>query len=145
MTCYKVDKLKNPEDVDIFKAKLRFRRAMARGEPGPEQDLEAALEDLRDAAHRMPRDKQIRTCLENCKDLLREARGKARGKGTAPEGDQSENPAESAEKEEELSPALETVAACVGKCLGKLKRCWRWCHRSSGSAPSGQIDAKKHQ
>ena len=43
-----VDKLKNPEEVDTFKAKLRFRRAMARGEPGPEQDLEAALEDAWD-------------------------------------------------------------------------------------------------
>lgn len=33
------------EDIDTFKAKLRFRRALARGEPGPERDLEGALDE----------------------------------------------------------------------------------------------------
>ena len=66
----KVNKLP-PEECHGFKAKLRFRRALARGEPGPERDLEQALEDLREAAHLMPQSADVRKCLANCKRLLR--------------------------------------------------------------------------
>lgn len=40
-----VEKLQDPDEVNKFKAKLRFRRALAQGEPGPEHNLEAALTD----------------------------------------------------------------------------------------------------
>lgn len=129
-----------------FKVKLLYRRGLARGEPGPDRDLEGAREDLAKAAQLEPSNREIRICLDNCKELMRkekeeaaakqtaeaeaEARSKAgasfassssssnRGGGAAgPEADQRLPP-----KEMELSPRALLFAEVVGRCLGRTRR-----------------------
>eukprot|EP00929_Paragymnodinium_shiwhaense_P118856 TRINITY_DN90753_c0_g1_i1.p1 TRINITY_DN90753_c0_g1~~TRINITY_DN90753_c0_g1_i1.p1 ORF type:complete len:283 (+),score=47.42 TRINITY_DN90753_c0_g1_i1:119-967(+) len=53
------------------RAKLFYRRALARGEQGPSYDLESARDDLKEAALLEPQSVEIRHCLENCKALMR--------------------------------------------------------------------------
>ncbi|CAJ1378690.1 unnamed protein product, partial [Effrenium voratum] len=126
------------EDANKFEAKLRFRRALARGEPGPERDLGRALDDLREAARIMPTSADIRGCLENCKGLLRkEHKLQAEAAGTAGQDDPDAPDALDGEsdgcggagaelrEEGQLSNAQEKFAEHVGRCLGKLRRYWR--------------------
>lgn len=98
------------EECQSFKAKLRFRRALAWGEPGPLRNLEGALEDLREAAQLMPESRDVRQCLANCKRLLR-------GEPEAPEA-----PEKGGGEVAQLSGRQELVAECLGRCLGKLRR-----------------------
>lgn len=58
-----------------LKAKLLYRRGLARAEDGPARDLRWAREDLVAAAHLLPADREIRRCLTTCTSLLREDGG----------------------------------------------------------------------
>jgi hypothetical protein len=73
-----VDKLPKEETAPA-RAKLLYRRGLARGEPGSSRDLEKAHEDLLDAAKLEPKNHEIRVSLERCKKLYRRERRQARG------------------------------------------------------------------
>jgi len=60
------------ENNASLRAKLRYRRALARGESGPSRNLDGAHDDLQIAARLEPADREIRACLETCKNLLRQ-------------------------------------------------------------------------
>mmetsp|Transcript_29482 Transcript_29482/g.63870 ORF Transcript_29482/g.63870 Transcript_29482/m.63870 type:complete len:284 (+) Transcript_29482:50-901(+) len=55
-----------------FRAKLLYRRGLARGQS---RDFAAALPDLREAAKLMPENREIRKVLENCKQALKQDNG----------------------------------------------------------------------
>mmetsp|Transcript_88827 Transcript_88827/g.176604 ORF Transcript_88827/g.176604 Transcript_88827/m.176604 type:complete len:331 (+) Transcript_88827:61-1053(+) len=129
-----------------LRAKLRYRRALARGEEGPSRDLDGALEDLQIAARLEPTDREIRACLETCKNLLRKERAvsrEARDKSsTCTEARTLAGPTSAVDdrlstedsrkersvQESELSPAAECFARVVGRCLG---RCRRRCRKTT--------------
>merc|ERR1711879_86643 len=83
------------EESASLRAKLLYRRGLARGEPGPSQDLERAWSDLVDAAKLEPKDFDIRRCMENCKTLLKKERAAARLAST---GGTQENDGEPCQK-----------------------------------------------
>merc|ERR1712217_433437 len=67
-----LDKLpKDWPERTAFRIKLHYRRGLARGEPGPGRDIEGAKEVLAKAASLDPTNKEIRTCFENCKEIIR--------------------------------------------------------------------------
>jgi len=55
-----------PASVDLLRAKLLFRRGLAKGQT---KDFAAARADLREAARLMPDNREVRRALENCKVL----------------------------------------------------------------------------
>mmetsp|Transcript_44627 Transcript_44627/g.100011 ORF Transcript_44627/g.100011 Transcript_44627/m.100011 type:complete len:299 (-) Transcript_44627:91-987(-) len=115
------------EEGTPFKAKLRYRRALALAEPGPERNLEASLEDLQEASKLMPGSAEIRTCLRNCKRLLRKDLA-TDDKEAAGEGAEvlAEGPAADrcGQADVQLSPAMEMFAQFVGRSLARILRCW---------------------
>merc|ERR1719436_1138584 len=68
-----LDKLPREEN-QAMRVKLLYRRGLAKGEPGPANDVVGACEDLTEAARLEPTNREIRTCLENCKELVRVGR-----------------------------------------------------------------------
>ncbi|CAE7596860.1 NMRAL1 [Symbiodinium natans] len=127
------------DEADVFKAKLRYRRALALGEPGPEQNLQGALEDLREAAQLMPTSAEIRSSLRYCKELLlkeqRKMAGHAKGQEDVSQSEDVPQSHESREREPapaKLSPALEIFAKCVGRSLAKLLQCWNFLQKARG-------------
>lgn len=59
-------------ESDAFRAKLLFRRGLARGQ---ERDFAQALTDLKEAARLSPSDRQVRKAYENCKVAVSRQRG----------------------------------------------------------------------
>lgn len=93
------DRLPRDEST-AARAKLLYRRGLARGEPGDSRDLEKAHEDLLDAAKLLPADREIRRCLENCKKLYRRERRLARGEPVSDDEEPTDNAwADAAESE----------------------------------------------
>jgi tetratricopeptide (TPR) repeat protein len=130
------------EETAKLCSKLHYRRALARGEQGPQRDYDGAHSDLVEAARLDPSNREIRACLKQCNDLRQQERREAYLKGPrfdVPKKDSLAQAGEGAEvaqeasaedlgeaplKSTELSPALELFASCVGKCLGRSRR---WC------------------
>jgi len=126
------------ESSASLRAKLRYRRALARGEPGPSRDLDGAHDDLQIAAHLEPADREIRACLETCKNLLRQERAAHREaqekSATSAVANTSAEPTsakglitgdsrgEGGVQGSELSPAAECFARFVGRFLGRCRR-----------------------
>lgn len=65
------DKLPS-EEAAVFRAKLLYRRGLARGEKGEAHSFEDARSDLLEAAKLMPQDKEIRSSLAKCTELVKE-------------------------------------------------------------------------
>lgn len=105
------------EDAALTRAKLLYRRGLARGEPGPCRDLEKAHEDLRDAAKLQPTSREIRESLEACKKLHRRERRLARGEPVSEDEEPVATP-ESAAAEE---PAADFGAWCCRRRQGTKK------------------------
>eukprot|EP00930_Biecheleria_cincta_P096027 TRINITY_DN87902_c0_g1_i1.p1 TRINITY_DN87902_c0_g1~~TRINITY_DN87902_c0_g1_i1.p1 ORF type:complete len:351 (-),score=74.71 TRINITY_DN87902_c0_g1_i1:48-1049(-) len=68
------------EEAAVFRAKLLYRRGLARGEKGPEHSFEDARSDLLEAAKLMPQDKEIRSCLERCTEFVKKEKREYREK-----------------------------------------------------------------
>mmetsp|Transcript_8696 Transcript_8696/g.24530 ORF Transcript_8696/g.24530 Transcript_8696/m.24530 type:complete len:341 (+) Transcript_8696:63-1085(+) len=142
-----------PEETQETRVKLLYRRALAKGEPGHAFDPVGACEDLTEAARLQPTNREVRTCLENCKELVR--RGRREGfvepvrykpppgrERRGPEGAAAtvggEKGAEAAECQEpvKLKPWVDAAAVCVGTCLGRSLRY----HRNARSAAGRHAD-----
>eukprot|EP00439_Symbiodinium_sp_Y106_P045721 s1679_g5.t2 len=119
------------DEADTFKAKLRYRRALALGEPGPDHNLESSLDDLREAARLMPTSTEIRSCLHKCKELLH---GEPGGHAENARGEEKQGSGHGTgdQKPPALSPALEMFAKCVGRSLAKLIQCWTCIQKARG-------------
>lgn len=89
-----VDKLPKEETAPA-RAKLLYRRGLARGEPGATRDLEKAHEDLLDAAKLDPKSHEIRRSLDRCKRLYKRERRQARGEPVS-EDDEPDDDADTA-------------------------------------------------
>jgi len=152
---------KLPEDeTTAARAKLLYRRGLARGEPGTARDLEGAKEDLADAARLDPFNHEIRTCLETCKELIRTSRAEKRDRAKSEQNDAAAKTAAVVKEEDkddgtalcqecgpdgntpvakddkELSPAAEAFARCLGRCLGRARRHSRLAQKHLGMCRS---------
>jgi len=140
---------KLPDDeTAALRAKLRYRRGLARGEKSDVRNLDGAREDLLEAARLDPTNKEIRTCLENCKALVLEERRndplryRPRQQNVAEDtwaektGPQAKAQADADAPEEpyELPPAAEKFAMIVGTSLGRIRRVYRSARHSVASA-----------
>eukprot|EP00927_Polykrikos_kofoidii_P077167 TRINITY_DN74138_c0_g1_i1.p1 TRINITY_DN74138_c0_g1~~TRINITY_DN74138_c0_g1_i1.p1 ORF type:complete len:282 (-),score=45.33 TRINITY_DN74138_c0_g1_i1:402-1247(-) len=67
-----VKKLPSEVNTGSLRAKLTFRRGLAKGQ---KREFEAALVDLREAAKLVPTDRDVRRALENCKLAIQQERG----------------------------------------------------------------------
>merc|ERR1712050_819967 len=99
---------KLPKDFgerDAYRVKLLYRRGLAHGEPGPYRDLDQAREDLTKAATIDPQNREIRMCLDNCKEMIKKER----------EAEKARVAEEKRKKEEEKAatnaPQVEEVSA----------------------------------
>eukprot|EP00933_Yihiella_yeosuensis_P029103 TRINITY_DN2280_c0_g1_i1.p1 TRINITY_DN2280_c0_g1~~TRINITY_DN2280_c0_g1_i1.p1 ORF type:complete len:312 (+),score=60.99 TRINITY_DN2280_c0_g1_i1:135-1070(+) len=129
-----------------LRAKLLYRRALARGNPGAEMNLEASRDDLIAAARLVPADSEVRTSLDKCKQLLadeKRAKRKATSDGTAEKQTTSQvttqHEVDSSAfakplNERKLSPAAECFAYVVGRSLGKVLQCCRLARAGVGRA-----------
>lgn len=117
------------EESAPMRAKLHYRRALARGEPGPSRNLEGAREDLLKAAQLEPTNREVRACLDKCKEFL-----KGGGEAPATTGKEGEPatgaPAGATGGGPTNGPAIAQepielrAAECIGRCLGRcLRRC----------------------
>lgn len=111
-------------EMTMLRAKLLYRRALARGEAGPNQDLAAARRDLRESARLAPADHEIRASLDVCSKLMRQGSKMQEPQAAAPAtGATSESCMES--NVQTLSRSQEVFAMVVGRSLGKAWRCCR--------------------
>lgn len=123
------------EETVALRAKLHYRRGLARGQDGPGHDFDGARADLVEAAKLEPSNHEIRKCLENCKVLRTEERKKDpiryQARERAAPMEEQESTGDAAETESGatgppgLPPLLEKFAEVVGRCLGKSRRAYR--------------------
>lgn len=129
-----------PKETSVLRAKLFYRRALARAEKGPQRDYEKSHADLIEAAKLDPTNHDIRSCLDRCKELEKEERRDAFLKGPRYGGhpDAKKLVSEKGEEEQsyedgdkhnpgkaaELSPPLEFCAMCIGRSLRIARRGW---------------------
>jgi len=155
-------KLPEGDDTSSLRAKLYFRRGLARGESGPQRDLETARSDLLEAVRLEPSNAEIRQCLATCTKLLKQERRRdplrykpaedAKGEGVTerPEVAEVETIVEAEEVQDtdwpeampprELSPAAEKFAEIVGRSLGKLLRLARRARAEAERVRSRSLD-----
>jgi len=100
-------------DFISLRAKLLYRRGLARGEPGPTRDLKLARSDLYEAARLEPQNSKIRTCLETCKEIIAAERdSRSRGGDGVSDLSPSSGPTDSSK----ASATTEGAILCDAKC-----------------------------
>jgi len=127
------------EEANPFRAKLLFRRGLARAEKSDARDLDAARADLAEAAKLEPQNKDIRTCLDNCKSLTKKEAKQSPLRYNPPVSAKKDSTdgdaAKGSEKEPpQLSPFAEKVAEVVGRCLGRTIRRYKKIRQGSRQA-----------
>jgi len=143
-------KLPDEETLQL-RRDLHFNRGLVRGNPGQVRDLDGAKEDLVAAARLDPKSREIRECLANCKELLKEQQkqsndtlkyrppGEKTKKEEAPAKADGEAPAP-ASKPRELSATELKFAEVVGRSMGRGLRC---CRRAKQAVQPGLDVAAK--
>lgn len=133
------------EEANPFRAKLLYRRGLARGEEGPAKDLDGARADLAEAAKLEPKNKEIRACLETCKALAKKEAKESPLRYSAPASAKTDSSEQTAaadgdtnqgvdKRPPELSPFAEKFAEVVGRCLGRTIRRYKKIRQGSKQA-----------
>lgn len=139
------------EETQALRAKLLWRRGIARGEEHT-RDLDEALKDLKEAAQLEPQNQEIRECLANCKAAWRDERkndplryrpsGQSHSDPAGDPGDRAaEEPEDAAPARPELSAGAERFARVVGTSLGRAARYGRRVRQACRDRPAASVGA----